>query len=46
VVFMVGEEKRNALERVLAEEGMLAETPARIVREMRDATIFTDIKLE
>ncbi|OHA68087.1 MAG: hypothetical protein A3J68_00945 [Candidatus Wildermuthbacteria bacterium RIFCSPHIGHO2_02_FULL_48_16] len=43
VVFMVGEEKRIALERILAEEGTLAETPARIVREMRDVTIFTDI---
>ncbi|MDO8633452.1 MAG: 6-phosphogluconolactonase [Candidatus Wildermuthbacteria bacterium] len=43
VVYMVGEDKHDALERVLAEEGTLHETPGRIVREMRDATIFTDI---
>ena len=43
LVFLTGEEKRNALERILAEEGTLAETPARIIREMRDVTIFTDI---
>ncbi|MDP2664438.1 MAG: 6-phosphogluconolactonase [bacterium] len=43
VVYMVGEDKRDALERVLAEEGTLHETPGRIAREMRDATIFTDI---
>ncbi|MDO8577435.1 MAG: 6-phosphogluconolactonase [Candidatus Wildermuthbacteria bacterium] len=44
VVYMVGEEKRDALERVLAEDGALHETPARIAREMRDVTIFTDIQ--
>lgn len=43
VVFVVGEEKRNALERVLAKEGALHETPARIVHEMREVLIFTDI---
>ncbi|MDP2637203.1 MAG: 6-phosphogluconolactonase [bacterium] len=46
VVYMVGEEKRSALERILAKDGALHETPARIVREMRDATIFTDIQSE
>ena len=43
VVFLIGAEKRNALERILAPKGTLFETPARIVREMRAATIFTDI---
>ncbi|MBI2641965.1 MAG: 6-phosphogluconolactonase [Candidatus Wildermuthbacteria bacterium] len=43
VVYMVGEEKREALERILADEGTLYETPARIVREMQNVTIFTDI---
>lgn len=45
VVFIGGDSKRAALERVVAEQGMLAETPARIYREMRHATIFTDLKL-
>jgi 6-phosphogluconolactonase/glucosamine-6-phosphate isomerase/deaminase len=38
IVFAIGKEKKNALERVLAEGGSLAETPARIVREMKNAT--------
>lgn len=42
VVFAVGEEKRVALERVFVEQGSLAETPARVVREMKDVRLFTD----
>ncbi|MBI2642667.1 MAG: 6-phosphogluconolactonase [Candidatus Wildermuthbacteria bacterium] len=44
VVYMVGEEKRKALERIFVDNGALYETPARIMREMRDVTIFTDIQ--
>ena len=42
VVYVVGEEKRATFERVLAENGALAETPARIIREMKDVRLFTD----
>lgn len=40
VVYAVGEEKKEAIERVQALEGTLAETPARIIHEMRRARIF------
>ncbi len=43
IVYISGEEKRRALERVLADSGSLAETPARILGEMKNAKIFTDI---
>lgn len=45
VVYVVGEKKRRALERVVAVEGRLAETPARILREMEDARVFTDLSI-
>lgn len=45
IVYAVGEEKRAALERVYAETGTLFETPARIVREMKSALLFTAIKV-
>jgi 6-phosphogluconolactonase/glucosamine-6-phosphate isomerase/deaminase len=44
VAFISGEKKHPALERLLAEKGSLAETPARILRELENADIFTDIK--
>ncbi|MBU1014970.1 6-phosphogluconolactonase [Patescibacteria group bacterium] len=44
LVFLVGEEKRGALERVLAEDGELAATPGRVVRDMADVTLVTDIR--
>lgn len=43
VVYVAGEEKRMALLRVIEDKGSLAKTPARILREMKDARIFTDI---
>ena len=43
IVYMVGEAKQSALERVLSDKGALAETPARIAREMRNALICTDL---
>lgn len=45
IVYISGESKKEALEKVLDESGSLSETPARIIREMKDATIFTDIDL-
>ena len=46
VVYAKGEGKREALDRVLNENGTLAETPARIVRDMPDAHLYTDLTLE
>ncbi len=45
IIFAAGENKRGALERILAEKGGLAETPAGIHRESADAILFTDIKI-
>ena len=44
IIYISGEEKRPALERVLADSGNLSETPARIFREMKNVKIFTDIE--
>lgn len=43
IVYISGEEKRQALETVLADSGTLAETPARIFREMKKVRLFTTI---
>ncbi len=43
VVFASGEGKRTALEKVMHKEGTLAETPARIVREIKNLNLYTDI---
>ncbi len=45
MTYMTGESKRDALKKVLAETGTLAETPGRIVRELKNSIIFTDIEL-
>jgi 6-phosphogluconolactonase/glucosamine-6-phosphate isomerase/deaminase len=45
LTFMQGENKKEALQKVMAEEGSLAETPGRIVRELKNVTIFTDIEI-
>jgi 6-phosphogluconolactonase/glucosamine-6-phosphate isomerase/deaminase len=42
---MKGENKKEALTKVLAEEGSLVETPGRILRELREVKLFTDISL-
>jgi len=44
VMYMVGMEKKDALSRMLNAKGMLFETPARIVHEMKEVHIFTDIQ--
>ncbi len=43
VVYLAGEEKRAAFEKVIAPDGTPWETPGRIVREMKDARIFTSL---
>jgi 6-phosphogluconolactonase/glucosamine-6-phosphate isomerase/deaminase len=43
VAFISGEKKRRAFEKLIAEKGDLAETPARILRELKNVEIFTDI---
>jgi 6-phosphogluconolactonase/glucosamine-6-phosphate isomerase/deaminase len=43
VVYASGDKKREPLKRLLAETGELNETPARILRELENAEIFTDI---
>jgi len=43
VMYMVGEEKKEALSRMLRAEGNLWETPSRIMHEMKEVTLFTDI---
>ena len=45
IIFATGEGKRQALARLAAKEGSLAETPARIHLECPGAKLFTDIAL-
>ncbi|MCC2630255.1 MAG: Glucosamine-6-phosphate isomerase/6-phosphogluconolactonase [Candidatus Paceibacter sp.] len=45
LTYMKGENKKEALQRVLAEEGDLAATPGRIIRELKDVQLFTDVEL-
>lgn len=44
VLYMVGKEKKKALSLMLSMKGMLRETPARIIHEMKEVHIFTDIQ--
>ena len=46
VAFIVGNNKENALKKALNEHGSLAETPARIYRDMKSLDIITDIAKE
>ncbi|HEA84414.1 MAG TPA: hypothetical protein ENI04_00300 [Candidatus Wildermuthbacteria bacterium] len=43
VAYVVGWQKERALSRVMEKEGSLREIPARIIREMKDVSVFTDI---
>jgi len=45
IVYVTGPKKRRALRRVFAKKGSLRQTPARIVREMKNAFLFTDITI-
>lgn len=44
LVWIVGKDKIKPFNDIMSDKGDLAETPARIIREMKDAIIFTDIK--
>ena len=43
LVYLVGEHKREALREILASEGTLWLTPGRIIQEMKNVKLFTDI---
>ncbi|MCI0533245.1 6-phosphogluconolactonase [bacterium] len=43
IVYAVGDHKKEALKKIAAKDGSLAETPARIMKEMKNAVIFTNI---
>ena len=43
VVYVAGASKQSALQNILRNEGDIISTPARIVREMHDIRIFTDL---
>ncbi len=43
--YVLGVNKKSALERVLSQEGSYSETPARIWRELSEHGIYTDISL-
>ncbi len=45
VVYVTGAEKKSPLERVLTPDGTYAETPARVLRNIPNLTLFTDIAL-
>lgn len=44
LVWIEGKEKIKSFNAIMSNNGNLAETPARIIREIKDAIIFTDIK--
>lgn len=43
IVYIAGEEKKEAWRKVLASRGSLNETPARIIREMKSVFVFTNL---
>jgi 6-phosphogluconolactonase/glucosamine-6-phosphate isomerase/deaminase len=45
-VYAVGANKKEALTRLVAQTGDLPTTPARVLREMKDVALFTDVTLE
>lgn len=45
VVYVTGEEKRGALISLTHEAGTLSATPARIMRDMRDVRVYTDVRM-
>ena len=44
VVYATSSAKRKAVRRVFARHGNLVRTPARVIREMKEAMLFTDLK--
>ena len=45
IVFVCGVDKTDALRKTLSSDGDIASTPARIVNEMKEVFLFTDIRL-
>lgn len=45
-VYAVGANKKEALTRLVAQSGDLPTTPARVLRDMKDVALFTDVTLE
>ncbi len=45
ITFMSGENKRSALQKIMSIEGSLAETPGRILRQLKKVDLYTDISL-
>jgi 6-phosphogluconolactonase/glucosamine-6-phosphate isomerase/deaminase len=45
LTYMKGENKKEALTKVMAEEGDLATTPGRIIRELNNVTLITDVEV-
>jgi 6-phosphogluconolactonase/glucosamine-6-phosphate isomerase/deaminase len=45
VIYITGENKKPALQKLVTESGSLAESPCRIWREVPGATVYTDIKI-
>lgn len=46
IAFMTGEEKKEAFRALVAPDGNLANTPARVMLQMHDVQFFTDITLK
>ena len=44
ILYVAGQNKKGALKRVMAKQGFLAETPARIIGEMKNVQLFTDLR--
>ncbi len=45
VLYVVGDSKSEILKKIIAVEGSVAEMPAKVVKEMKSVTLFTDIQL-
>lgn len=43
IAYATGENKKESLQKLIAEEGSLAQTPARILREMKNVHLYTDV---
>ena len=44
LTYMKGANKKEAFDKVMAEEGNIADTPGRIIRELKKVIIYTDLK--
>jgi len=45
IIYAVGENKREAINHMIDSDANLSETPARILNEIADAIVFTDLKI-